>query len=208
MSDPNSNLISDLNLNQVTGNTPLDLDDITLLIPSLSTQSELNQFEQTNIIEADAWALTNRVLKSQDPLTEPYVRELHKRMFNHTWKWAGIYRQKNLSIGVPHYDIRNQIPALLGNARYWIDNKTFDLDEIAIRVHHRMVWIHAFRNGNGRHARLLADVIVVKNGRERFTWGSVTLAAAGPGRAEYIRCLKAADANNNDVRGLLNFARG
>jgi Fic-DOC domain mobile mystery protein B len=208
MSDPNSNLISDLNLNQVTGNTPLDLDDITLLIPSLSTQSELNQFEQTNIIEADAWALTNRVLKSQDQLTEPYVRELHKRMFNHTWKWAGIYRQKNLSIGVPHYDIRNQIPALLGNARYWIDNKTFDLDEIAIRVHHRMVWIHPFRNGNGRHARLLADVIAVKNGRERFTWGSVTSAAAGPGRAEYIRSLKATDANNDDVRGLLNFARG
>jgi Fic-DOC domain mobile mystery protein B len=132
-------LISKLTLNQVPGNTPLDQDDIALLIPSLSTQGELNQFEEANITEANAWALNPRVLKNQDPFTEPYVRELHKRMFHHTWKWAGIYRAKELSIGFPCDEIRNQIPALLDNARYWIDHKTFDPDEIAIRVHHRMV---------------------------------------------------------------------
>jgi Fic-DOC domain mobile mystery protein B len=207
MSDSKSDPISNLTLSQVPGNTPLDQDDVALLIPSLSTQGELNQFEEANITEANAWALNPRTLKIQDPFTEPYVRELHKRMFNQTWKWAGIYRAKELSIGVPYHEIRNQIPALLGNARYWIDNKTFDPDEIAIRVHHRMAWIHPFRNGNGRHARLLADVIAVKNGHEQFTWGSITLAAAGPGRAEYIRCLKAADANNDDIQGLLRFAR-
>ena len=200
-------LLSNLNLNHAPGSAPLDQDDTDQLIPSLSTQGELNQFEEANITEANAWALNSRVLKNHDPLTEPYVRELHERMFNHTWKWAGIYRAKELNIGIPYYEIRDQIPALLGNARHWIDNQTFDLDEIAVRVHHRMVWIHPFRNGNGRHARLIADVIAVKNGREPFTWGSITLAAAGPGRAEYLRCLQAADANNNDIRGLLNFAR-
>jgi Fic-DOC domain mobile mystery protein B len=200
-------LLSNLNLNHAPGSRPLDQDDIDQMIPSLSTQGELNQFEEANITEANAWALNSRVLKNHDPLTEPYVRELHERMFNRTWKWAGIYRAKELTIGIPYYEIRNQIPALLGNARDWIDNQTFDLDEIAVRVHHRMVWIHPFRNGNGRHARLIADVIAVKNGREPFTWGSITLAAAGPGRAEYIRCLQVADANNDDIHGLLNFAR-
>ncbi len=200
-------LLSNLNLNRAPGSTPLDQEDIDQMIPSLSTQGELNQFEEANITEANAWALNSRVLKNQEPLTEPYVRELHKRMFNQTWKWAGKYRAKELNIGVPHHEIQNQIPALLGDTRYWIDNKTFDMDEIAIRVHHRMVWIHPFRNGNGRHARLLADVIAVKSGREQFTWGSIALAAAGPGRAEYIRCLKVADADNDDIQGLLVFAR-
>jgi Fic-DOC domain mobile mystery protein B len=202
-----SDLLSKLNLNQIPGSTPLDEDDINSLIPSVGTQENLNEFEQTNITEAYAWALNPRVLRNQDPLTEPYVRDLHKRMFNNIWKWAGIYRQKDLNIGVSHHQIRDQIPALLGNARYWIESQTFDVDEIAIRVHHRMVWIHPFRNGNGRHARLLADVIATKNGREQFTWGSRVLIQDGPARTEYIRCLKAADVNNDDIQGLLHFAR-
>jgi Fic-DOC domain mobile mystery protein B len=144
----------------VPGNTPL----------AQSLCAGRIEFEEANIIEANAWALNSQVLKKQDPLTEPYVRELHKRMFNRTRKWAGIYRVKELRIGVPHHDIRNQIPSLLGSARCWMDNKTSDLDEIAIRVHHRMVGIHPFRNGNGRHARLLADVIAVKNGHEQSRW--------------------------------------
>lgn len=208
MSDSQSDLISDLAKNRPPGATPIELDDVVSLIPSLSTQAELNEFEQANIVEANEWALNTRLLKNRDPLSEPYVRELHKRMFSHVWHWAGIYRQKNLDIGIPHYDIQNQIPILLDNARYWFDKQTFDVDQIAIRVHHRIVWIHPFRNGNGRHARLLADVIAVKNGREQFTWGSTTLIETGPARAEYIRCLKAADANNDDIRGLLKFARG
>lgn len=205
MSEITPKPISDLILNPVPGNTPLDQDDIASLIPSISWQHELNELEETNIIEADAWALSSRV--SRDPLTEHYVRELHKRMFNNIWRWAGIYRIKDLLIGIQHYEIRDRIPALLGDLRYWIEHKTFGVDEIAIRAHHRMVEIHPFRNGNGRHARLFADVIAVKNGRERFTWGSKTLAAAGPARDEYIRCLKAADANNDDIQGLLKFAR-
>jgi len=207
MSDSTSKSISGLILNQVPGNTPLDQDDIAALRPSLSTQDELNEFEATNIIEADAWALSPRTLASQDELTEPYVRELHRRMFNNTWRWAGIYRAKPVGIGISHHEIRDRIPALLGDVRYWVEHKTFGVDEIAIRAHHRMVEIHPFRNGNGRHARLFADVIVVKNGRERFTWGSETLVAVGPAREEYIRCLKAADANHDDVQGLLKFAR-
>jgi Fic-DOC domain mobile mystery protein B len=128
-------------------------------------------------------------------------------MFGETWTWAGRYRKTDKNLGAPFHQILNGIAAILGDVHYWLENETFDIDEIAIRYHHRLVRIHPFPNGNGRHARLLADVIVVKNGRERFTWGLKELKDAGPARSEYIRCLRAADANNDDIRGLLHFAR-
>jgi Fic-DOC domain mobile mystery protein B len=199
--------IANLAMNQIPGNTPLTPDELKQLKPSLTLKSELNEWELKNILEANRWALSSRVLLRRDPLTEPYLRELHKRMFDQTWKWAGKYRTTvKINLGVPFHEIHDKIRILLDDARYWIEHQTFDWDEAAIRFHHRLVCIHPFPNGNGRHARLLADVIAVKNGREQFTWGSTTLAA-GPGRAEYIRCLQAADANNDDIQGLLHFAR-
>jgi Fic-DOC domain mobile mystery protein B len=196
------------NLNNGPGNTPLNFDELEQLIPSLSTKQELNEFESKNILEANEWALRASTLRTNDPLTEPFLRELHKRMFNHTWKWAGKYRtSEKANIGVPFHQIQDMVPALLGDARYWVDHHTFDVDEIAVRSHHRLVWIHPFPNGNGRHARLLADVIAMKLGRETFTWGSKELLDAGPARTEYIRCLKVADANNDDIKPLLKFAR-
>jgi Fic-DOC domain mobile mystery protein B len=195
------------NLNQDPGNTPLTPDETTGLRPNLTTKGELDQFERHNILEANRWAFNPRVLKREDPFIEPYLRRLHRRMFDQTWKWAGRYRTTDKNLGVPFHQIMNGIAAILGDTHYWLENGTFDIEEIAIRYHHRLVWIHPFPNGNGRHARLLADVIAVKNGRERFTWGIKELKETGPARNEYIRCLKAADANNDDVRELLNFAR-
>jgi Fic-DOC domain mobile mystery protein B len=196
-----------VNLNQTPGNTPLTIDELAGLRPSLSTKSELDQFERVNILEADRWTFNPRVLKREDPFIEPYVRRLHKKMFDQTWIWAGRYRRTNKNLGVPFHQIMNGIAAVLGDIHYWLENDTFDIDEIAIRYHHRLVQIHPFPNGNGRHARLLADVIAVKNGRERFTWGQQELIEMGAARAEYIRCLKAADANHDDIQGLLRFAR-
>jgi Fic-DOC domain mobile mystery protein B len=196
-----------VNPNQTPGNTPLTPDELAELRPSLTTKGELDQFERSNILEANRWAFNPRVLKREDPFIEPYLRQLHKRMFDQTWKWAGRYRKTNKNLGIPFHQIMNGIAAILGDIHYWLENETFDIEEIAIRYHHRLVWIHPFPNGNGRHARLLADVIAVKNGRERFTWGLKELKETGPARTEYIRCLKVADANNNDISGLLNFAR-
>jgi Fic-DOC domain mobile mystery protein B len=196
-----------VNLNEAPGNTPLNPDDLTGLRPSLTTKGELDQFERSNILEANRWAFNPHVLKREDPFIEPYLRQLHRRMFDQTWKWAGWYRKTNKNLGVPFHQIMNEIAAILGDVHYWLEHGTFDIEEIAIRYHHRLVSIHPFPNGNGRHARLLADVIAVKNGRERFTWGLRALKEAGPARMEYIRCLKAADANKDDIRGLINFAR-
>ena len=141
------------------GNTPLSPDEQADLIPNLSTRDELNEWERTNILVAYDWALNPRTLRRNDPMTEPYLRDLHHRMFDQTWKWAGRYRTTEKNIGIPHYQIREALAALLGDARYWLEHRTFPPDEIAIRFHHRLVFIHPFANGNGRHGRLMADVL-------------------------------------------------
>lgn len=194
-------------MNQDPANTSLTADELAGLKPALATKGELDQFEQKNILEANRWAFSPRVLQREDPFIESYLRELHWRMFNQTWTWAGTYRRTNKNLGVRFHQILNSLAAVLGDIHYWIEHRTFEIDEIAIRFHHRVVSIHPFPNGNGRHARLLADVVVAKDGREPFTWGSVRLVAAGPARLEYIRCLQAADANSDDIQGLLRFAR-
>jgi len=187
------------------GNTPLSPEEQDDLIPDLSTKEELNEWERQNILEAYGWALDLKNLRLQNPLTEPYVRELHLRMFDQTWKWAGIYRSTEKNIGIPHYQIREALAALLGDARYWVEHQTFEADELAVRFHHRLVSIHPFANGNGRHSRLIADVLVQRQGRPVFTWGGADIVRAGDFRRSYIDALRAAD--KNDMQPLLTFAR-
>jgi Fic-DOC domain mobile mystery protein B len=187
------------------GNTPLSPEEQGDLIPDLTTKEELNEWERQNILEAYGWALDSRNLNRQDPLTEAYLRELHLRMFDQTWKWAGAYRATEKNIGIPHYQIREALVGLLGDARYWLEHQTFEADEIAVRFHHRLVWIHPFANGNGRHGRLIADVMVQRQGRAVFTWGGADIVRAGNFRQTYISALRAAD--RNDIRPLLVFAR-
>jgi Fic-DOC domain mobile mystery protein B len=148
-------------------------------------------------------------MKSVDPLEEPYIRELHRRMFDNVWKWAGTYRKHELNIGCDPREILQRIPQLLGNVRFWLDHKTFPVDECLIRFHHQLVSkIHPFPNGNGRHARLITDVVAVRFGLPEFTWGAgKDLVAEGGARTRYLVALRALDANENDVKSLAEFAR-
>lgn len=187
------------------GNTPLSPDEQADLIPNLATKEELNEFERANILVAYDWALGLRNLRRQDPLTEPYLRDLHHRMFDQTWKWAGLYRTTEKNPGIPHFQIREALAALLGDARYWLEHRTFPPDEIAIRFHHRLVSIHPFANGNGRHARLMADVLARMQNRPVFTWGGADIVQPGDFRRRYLDALRAAD--KNDIGPLLAFAR-
>jgi Fic-DOC domain mobile mystery protein B len=187
------------------GNTPLSPGEQDDLIPDLVTKEELNEWERQNILEAYEWAFDRRNLHRHDSFTESYVRELHRRMFDQTWKWAGRYRTSEKNIGIAHYQIRETLVALLGDARYWIEHATFEPDELAIRFHHRLVLIHPFANGNGRHARLMADVFLERQGRPVFTWGGADIVRAGDFRRGYIDALRAAD--KNDLEPLLVFAR-
>ena len=190
-------------------NTPIRPEEAQQLIPRISTMGELNEYEALNILRAREWAFHNRTMKSTDPLEDPYVRELHHRMFDNVWKWAGTYRKHELNIGCDPREILQRIPQLLGNVRYWLEHKTFPADECLIRFHHQLVSkIYPFPNGNGRHARMITDVAAVKFGQTEFTWGAgKDLVAEGDARTRYLAALRALDANENDVKLLLDFAR-
>jgi|ERR1700693_2125294 len=186
-------------------NTPLSRDEQADLIPNLATREELNEWERDNILRARQWALTDRQLARLNPVSERYVRELHRRMFDQTWEWAGTYRKTEKNLGVPVHQILEKLGQLLGDAEYWLDQKTYEVDECAVRFHYKLVIIHAFPNGNGRHARLIADVVAMKNARDIFSWGSKDLIAPGEARDAYLRVLRAAD--RGDLKPLLRFAR-
>lgn len=185
-------------------NTPLSPEELADLIPSLATKEELNEWERENILRAREWAVRDRSSAADVP-TDSYVWKLHKRMFDQTWKWAGEYRRTEKNIGIPVYQIREQLATLLGDVRYWIEHSTFPPDEIAVRFHHRLVVIHPFPNGNGRHARLIADILAMKLSRPSFTWGAADLVKRGEARTNYLNAIRAAD--RGDIQPLIEFAR-
>jgi Fic-DOC domain mobile mystery protein B len=182
--------------------TPLTAEEREGLIPShVTLHRELNELEQQNILEADTWVFARR----HNPLRRAFLRSLHHRMFGNVWRWAGVYRSSNKNIGVDREQIQIRLDEALDNVRYWIEHKTFPPDESAVRFHHALVFIHPFPNGNGRWSRLMADILVVRLGQPRFTWGSRGLRAANKTRQAYIEALKAAD--NHDFTALITFAR-
>ena len=195
-----------LDLEYQDGQTPLDEDEKEgLKIGAIATRGELDEFEQQNIEQAILWTL-KRKFKPEVIFTEDFVRNVHKRMYGDTWAWAGDFRKTNKNIGVDKWQIPTELYHLLADAKYWMDNKTFSADELAIRFKHRIVSIHCFPNGNGRHSRLMADIIIEKIfGLPVFTWGAANLMKAGDQRKEYLKALKAAD--NGDMEPLIRFAR-
>lgn len=195
-----------LDLNYINGQTPLDEDEKDgLLIKTISTRSDLDEFEQLNIEEAKVWLLKTN-LSVYKILTENFIKELHSKMFGNVWRWAGTFRNTNKNIGVDKFEIPVHIKYLIDDTKYWIENKTFSNDEIAVRFSHRIVSIHPFPNGNGRHSRLIADVLISKGfGKTEFSWGNSNLSDKGQARSDYLSCLRLADAG--DITKLLKFAR-
>lgn len=190
----------------IEGQTPLDENEKRDLIPSIVSREDLDAFEQENILEARKWVMQKSVLAKLDIFTEKFILNLHKRMYGHVWKWAGTYRKTNKNIGVEAYLIPTELHQLLGDARYWLEHKTYPITDLAIIFHHRLVKIHLFPNGNGRHARLFADVIVAKYGGEKLSWGGNSdLTKPDEIRKRYIAALREAD--RGDYQTLLEFAR-
>lgn len=194
-----------LNMVYSDGQTPIDEDEKEeLILKNISTKEELDQFEQINIEKAVQWTI--RKSNSLDKiLTEEFIKDVHKRMFGEVWKWAGQFRKTDKTLGIDKHQISIEVRQLLDNTRYWIENKTFADDEIAIRFKHRIVQIHCFSNGNGRHSRLLADILTTQVfHHDHFTWGQ-NLPKQNHVRKNYLTALRLADANNFDL--LISFAR-
>ncbi len=193
-------------IDYIKGQTPLDPDEKEgLLIKSILTRQELDEFEQLNIEKAFQKYLLQKKFKQQDILTEKLILNLHKEMFSDVWQWAGKYRKSNKNIGVDKFLISTQLHQLIDDCKYWIDNAVFDDDEIAIRFKHRLVAIHLFPNGNGRHSRIMADIMIRHIFKKPlFSWGTKDLAQKEKNRDNYIKALKKAD--NGDIEPLKTFA--
>ena len=194
--------MTDLLVPQNDGGTKLTDEEREGLIPSYITlRSELNEAEQANILEAEEWAFARK----RDLLEEKSLNNLHKRMYGNVWRWAGRYRTSGKNIGIDAYRIPTELRQLLDDCHYWIENGTYEPDEIAVRFHHRIVSIHCYPNGNGRHARLAADLLLKSMGQERFSWGGKNLVDVGETRGRYIAALQTAD--EHDIGPLLEFVR-
>ncbi|WP_330215352.1 mobile mystery protein B [Pseudomonas sp. AM8] len=185
------------------GQTPLDPDEVAGLKPRhIATQGELDEWEAQNILKASRWVARQKKL---DVLNDHFCRELHVKMFDDTWKWAGTFRKSDKNIGCDWTQIVVNLRQLLDNVAYWLEHNVFPPEEIAVRFHHRLVWLHAFPNGNGRHARLMTDCLLRQCGLAPFSWGRGNLVIVNEVRQRYIQALRAADAN--DYALLLAFVR-
>ena len=190
----------------IVGQTPLDEEEKQDLIPSIVTREDLDVFEQENILEARKWVMQKSILAKIDVFSKKFLLNLHKRMYGSVWKWAGHFRKTNKNIGVKYYIIPTELHQLLGDANYWLEHKTYPISDLAVIFHHRLVKIHLFANGNGRHARMCADVIMAKFGNEKLAWGgNSNLTKPDEIRSRYIAALRNADIGNYEP--LLAFAK-
>ena len=195
-----------LRLDNSDGQTPLDEEEISgLRIPGIATRGELDEFEQQNIEQAIQWTL-GRSFKAETVFTEDFLNAVPRRMYADVWTWAGKFRETEKNFGVLPWQIALELKKLLDDALFWHENKIYAPDEIALRFKHRLVSIHCFSNGNGRHSRLMADIIIEKLfKRPVFSWGSANLSKTGDPRAAYLKAIKTAD--QGDYGLLLEFAR-
>jgi len=189
------------------GATPLTADDANGLLPKhIATRRQLDQFESRNIQQGLQWALKTK-RKPADILSINFCLTLHKKMFNKSWAWAGQFRRYEVNIGnTPPEIVMVQLKDLCDDAQAWIEFSTYPMDEIAIRLHHRMVYIHPFPNGNGRHSRIMADLLLKALGQPLFTWGNKeNLTLQSENRINYLAALRLADKGN--LSTLLAYAR-
>jgi Fic-DOC domain mobile mystery protein B len=195
-----------IEIEYIDGQTPLDEEEKEgLLISTITTHGELDEFEQQNIEKAIEWTL-GRKSKAEKIITEGFVRELHHKMFGDVWKWAGEFRHTNKNLGCDWKQVSTELKKLNDDFKYWLENKTYSEEEIAIRYKHRIVSIHCFSNGNGRHSRLMGDVIISHVfGKKVFTWGGANLNKTGEPRKNYLNAIRQAD--KDVILPLMEFAK-
>jgi Fic-DOC domain mobile mystery protein B len=186
---------------------PISAGERNRLLPSLSTRAQLEEIERRQINAARVWAMRRAVLSRGDLMTENFARELHRRMFGGIWRGAGRFRTAKLDRGWEPRQIPEGVRMFLDDAEGWLRYSTYSVHEAALRLHVRLIAIHPWFNGNGRHARLVADIVVAANDAKPLAWGS---ASARPGRgdarARYIEAMDAAA--SGDIEPLLEFALG
>ncbi len=188
------------------GATPLTADQLQgLRNPFITTHAELNRAEQANIVRARLWARTARSIVMPGMLSREFLEDLHRRMYGDVWSWSGKQRTVDTNIGVDFPKIGVELRILIDDARYWLDHGTYPPIEYAVRMHHRLVFIHPFPNGNGRLSRFYADLVLTRHFKQdRLSWGGGQLGNEDPRRTQYLEALRAAD--RQDYGRLIGFA--
>ncbi len=184
------------------GHTALSEDVRRGLIPThIAGRGDLFEAEQRNI----ATALLRRPPSVAQLLDDAYLRGLHRAMFGDVWRWAGRYRTSDTNLGIASHRITEAVRVLVEDVSAWVEFGTYPRDEIAVRFHHRLVQVHPFPNGNGRHSRIAADYLVQGLGGRPFSWGAALDVDTDELRARYRQALVHADAG--EIGDLVAFAR-
>ena len=182
-----------------------DEEKADLIVDHVIDRSSIYALEQINIEKAVKWTFGKR-LNDQRVINEAFIKSLHQKMYGDVWKWAGRYRTSERNLGIAHYKIAQELKVLVDDTLFWVKNDIYNAEEIAIRFKHRIVSIHCFPNGNGRHSRLMADLIIEKIYKQKyFSWGGSTLIKDDEKRRKYISALKKADIG--EYHDLILFAR-
>jgi len=177
-----------------SGQTPLDPDEAEgLLLDWIVTRADLDLAEQQNI-EDGILRLSRRRLNVEMILDDSFLKSLHQTLFGSVWAWAGKFRTTERNVGVPPHAITTELRKLMDDVMAWRQFGTFDADEQAVRLHHRLTWIHPFPNGNGRTARIYTDSFLMAAGGRGFTWGG----NAEDSRTRYLEAIRAADRHDLD----------
>ena len=178
----------------IPGETPID--DISgLKVKGIRLRKELNLLEAENILKALEKYFTGRLTKKKAPFDFAWILRLHKEMFGNVWTWAGRVRQFNINLGVSHGQIEARLFDLLKDLAYWHESP-WPLQ--AAMLHHRAVSIHPFPNGNGRWARMLANIWLRRNGQPYTLWPEAAVGEESIVRKEYLAALHAADEGDFD----------
>lgn len=188
------------------GSTPVDERQVHgLRARAITTQAELDAAEQANILQALEWARRARSLAFPRLLSAPVIRNVHKRMFDQVYAWAGMQRTQELNIGCEPRLIAERLYNLCEDVKAWTVHEHWPPEETAVRFHHALVLIHVFPNGNGRHARLMADLLLARRYRmSPLGWGGRAFQRAGALHDEYIAAMRRAD--NGDFAPIVDFA--
>jgi len=173
---------------------PLEADEIKALIPGhITSRAQLNNWQQENILAAKLWGFKGL---TKIVITPAFIVKLHEKMFYKTWTWAGKLRQQDNQRGEPWADIAQALTKLSEDSNCWLEEKAYELEELLARLHYRLVAIQAFFDGNGRHGRLLTDLLYYKLARKQFDWGKTLNEKPLVIRQRYHEALQAAEQGN------------
>ncbi len=189
------------------GATPLGPDErADLLLTHVETREELNELENANILQGISWLSSLPALTVDELLSMAFFEELHKRLLGEVWAWAGSYRTRELNIGCDPFHIRTNLFNLLEDIKCWIEFNHFDSLELSARIQHRLVLIHPFPNGNGRHSRIFTDCVrgmILE--KPTLRWAEGNLDQQTEEREQYISSLRQAD--RGDYQTFIDYLR-